>query len=188
MAFIAIHGTKGSPQGNWFPWIREKLESAGQNVHVPSMPTPDGQNLQNWLAVFKTVPVNRHAVLIGHSMGAGFILRALENLHHPVRAAILIAPFMAKLDLPEYDQLNRTFTGGPVNWPKIRSNCAQFICIAGADDPYVGLEKSRFVADQLNAPLEIIAGGGHLNAEFGYTEFPRLWEICQDLIENRNAA
>lgn len=180
MSIIIIHGTKGSPQGNWFPWLAGQLQVQEFDVQVPRMPTPDGQNLENWLAAFDSITLDQDTILIGHSMGAGFILRLLEQ-RGPIRGAILTAPFMTKLGLPEYDALNKSFVEGPIDWPKIKSNCREFRVIAGDDDPYVPFAASKNVADGLGCPLTIIAGGKHLNAEFGYTEFPILRDMALDL-------
>lgn len=180
MSVIIIHGTKGSPQGNWFPWLAGQLQVQECDVQVPRMPTPDEQNLNNWLKIFDSLTLDQNTILIGHSMGAGFILRLLEQ-RGPIRGAILTAPFMTILGLPEYDALNKSFVEGPIDWPKIKYNCREFRVIAGDGDPYVPFAASKNVADGLGCPLTIIAGGKHLNAEFGYTEFPILRDMALDL-------
>jgi len=40
-AFI-IHGTGGTPEGNWFPWLKEKLESIGVTTYIPRFPINEG--------------------------------------------------------------------------------------------------------------------------------------------------
>jgi hypothetical protein len=32
---IIIHGTGGSPDENWFPWMKTQLEEQGYRVFVP---------------------------------------------------------------------------------------------------------------------------------------------------------
>jgi uncharacterized protein len=178
-----IHGTKGSPAGNWFPWLAAELESRGIETLVPSLPTPDGQNLNSWLQAFDaqvgTLP--SESLLIGHSVGAVFALRLLERVKNPVGTAVIVAGFTGKLGLPEYDALNSSFVFGAFNWPVIRRNSKRIICLAGDNDPYVPTEQGKEIAEGLGAKLIVIPGGGHLNAEFGYTNFPRLLDELDGL-------
>ena len=36
--YIVLHGSFGSKDGNWFPWIKEQLENRNKEVVVPQMP------------------------------------------------------------------------------------------------------------------------------------------------------
>ena len=105
---IIIHGSYGSPDENWLPWLKAELEKDGHDVYVPKFPTPGGQSLENWLKVFEKYErfLNEDAVLIGHSIGPGFILNVLENLEHPVRACFFVAGFLGRLDNPDFDGIN----------------------------------------------------------------------------------
>lgn len=173
-----IHGTKGSPEGNWFRWLASELESIGYRTYIPQFPTPEGQSLENWFEHFETVvgELDQHSILIGHSVGAVFALRLLERLNSPIGAAILVSGFTGTLGLPEYDALNATFIAGPFGWDRIRKNAAHIICLSGSDDPYVPIEQGKDIADSLGVNHLVIKGGGHLNAESGFTKFPRLFE------------
>ncbi len=83
--------------------------------------------------------------------------------------------FVGALGLPDYDTINRSFFAAPFDWPAIRARKGRVSrCWAGESDPYVPLSRSQGMATCLEAPLEIVAGGGHLNGETGFTAFPRL--------------
>jgi hypothetical protein len=41
MQFIIFHGTFGSKDGNWFPWLDRELLKLGQKVIRPQMPIDD---------------------------------------------------------------------------------------------------------------------------------------------------
>lgn len=36
--YIVLHGSFGSKDGNWFPWIKKQLENQNKEVLVPQMP------------------------------------------------------------------------------------------------------------------------------------------------------
>lgn len=174
--YIIIHGTKGSPGGNWFPWLATQLRQRGAHVVIPQMPTPAGQTLENWFASFQVSSgdVDQHTCIIGHSLGATFLLRYLEQRTAPIGRSICVAGLLGPIGIPEYDELNRTFVNHPYDWGVIRNNAGQALCFAGDNDPYVPMNQPREMAEQLGAALQIIPGGGHLNGESGYESFDEL--------------
>ena len=90
----------GSPSGNWFPWLAGELRSLGHEVVVPEYPTPNNQSLESWLEVFDQdfglENLNEDSILIGHSLGATFILKLLERAKQPIAACYLVAGFTRK--------------------------------------------------------------------------------------------
>jgi uncharacterized protein len=175
---IIIHGTGGSPEGNWFSWMKEKLQEQGYAVIVPHFPAPQFQSLQSWMAEFKNHrhQVNEDTIFIAHSVGPAFVLSILETLEKPVRACFFVSGFLEVLQLPEFDPINETITIKQFDWKKIHQNCPYFFMCHGSDDPYVPLYNAEIMADKLNVEIDIIADGAHLNEENGYTQFPYLLE------------
>ena len=54
--YIIIHGSFGSKDGNWFPWLKNELENKNKKVDVPQMPIGVGnQNFDNWSKEFKNL-------------------------------------------------------------------------------------------------------------------------------------
>lgn len=174
MKAIIFHGTLGSPEGNWFPWLQSTLTNEGWNVEIPSLPTPKNQSLDSWTTIVKNQVSNLNNIdlLIGHSLGATFILRLLEsNLIQP-QQTILVSALIDKINNAEYDSLNASFITLPYQWDMIKKSCKEITILHGSDDPYVPLEQPETIAKNLNIPLHTIKNGGHLNTESGYTEFP----------------
>lgn len=173
---IIIHGTGGSPERNWFPWLAAELRKRGHTAKVPRMPTPQGQSLEGWFTAFAEVvgDCTSDTVLIGHSLGAAFILRLLERLSTPIRGSLFVAGFLGELGLPEFDTLNASFVRSPFRWGEIRRNRGFARVYHGDDDPYVPLSQAQELSREIGAALVQIPGGRHLNAEGGYTKFELL--------------
>jgi len=181
---VIVHGSYGSPKGNWFPWLKREIERQGKDAIVPKFPTPDNQNLESWKNVFRSESgaLTSETIIVGHSVGAAFVLNLLEESPTPIRAAFLVAGFLGELGLPDYDHVNRTFVCKKLNWNEIKKNAKSIFIFHGDDDPYVPLSKGQAIAESLSAPLEVVAGGGHLNAESGYTTFPLLLNKLQPFL------
>jgi len=181
MNVFIFHGTMGSPEANWFPWLERELKGLGIEVYVPKFPTPKGQSLDSWLKAFEPYQkhVNQDSVFVGHSMGPGFFLRLLERRTSLIKAAILAAPFDGFIGEEPYDTLNKSFIDHPFAWVKIKKNCQEFVVFAGDDDPYVAIKFPQRIADSLGVKLKIIKGGKHLGETF--KEFPEVLEEIKKL-------
>lgn len=175
-----IHGVGGHPGENWFPWLHDKLQEHGHKVIVPQFPTPEGQTLENWLAILKNYAndLTHESILIGHSLGGAFILNVLE--HYSIHAAFLVAPVFGILN-NDFDDGMRTFTQREFDWPTILDNCPHFEIFHSENDPYVPLLRTTELSRHLNTPITLISGGGHLNASAGFTKFELLLEKITDL-------
>ncbi|MBI2652976.1 serine hydrolase family protein, partial [Candidatus Woesearchaeota archaeon] len=154
------------------------LETQGYEVIVPKFPTPLDQSLESWLRVFSQYEnkINEETVLIGHSLGAAFILDYLEETNKKVKAAFLVAGYH-KLIENEFKELNRTFVDKKFDWNVIKNNCKNFFVVASDNDPYIKLEINKEMAEILDAELKIIHNGGHLNKKSGFTSFPMLLDL-----------
>jgi predicted alpha/beta hydrolase family esterase len=179
---IIIHGTCGSPDGNWFPWLKEELEKLDCRVFVPKFPTPKNQSLLNWLKTFKEYEqyLNGDCIVIGHSLGPAFLLNVLENHNEPIKAAFFVAGFTGKLGNQEFDELNKALVEKNFDWTKIKKNCGKFHVINSDNDPYVPMEKGKYLAKKLGTKLIILKNAGHINLEAGYDKFDFLLKKIKD--------
>ena len=177
MNFIIIHGVYSNPEENWFPWLKKQLEGMEFEVIVPQFPTPLDQSLESWMRVFSQYEskINEETVLIGHSLGAAFILNYLEKTTKKIKAAILVSGFHKLLGI-SYDEGNKTFVDKQFNWEKIKSSCQKFFVFASDNDEYISLDVSNELANNLGAEMNVVHEGGHLNTKSGYDDFPLLLE------------
>ena len=177
MNFIIIHGVYSSPDDNWFPWLKKQLEGMGYEVIAPKFPTPLNQSLESWTRAFSQYEgkINEETVMIGHSLGATFILNYLEKADKKIKAAIFVSGFH-KLLGSSYDELNKTFVEKEFNWEKIKSSCGKFFVFASDNDEYIPLEIGQELSRNLGAEMNVVHDGGHLNKKAGYDDFHLLLE------------
>lgn len=182
-AFI-IHGSFGSPEENWFPWLKEELERLGVRVFVPKFPTPEGQSLKSWLNVFEKYKqhLDGETIFVGHSLGPAFILNILEKLNKPIRACFFVASFLGSLNNPKFDRINSSFVNREFDWGRIGGNCGKFFVFYSDNDPFVPVEKALELAGHLGVKPILVKGVGHFNEKAGYLEFPLLLENIKRLL------
>lgn len=177
-----FHGTGGSPEGNWFPWLKEELEKKGFTVFIPQFPTPEGQSLDAWLKILDQYKenINKETIFVGHSLGGMFLLKVLEQLQHPVRAAFFVSAPVGVKPIKYYDS-DYAFTHFSFNWPEIIHKAKTFTVYHSDNDPYVSLGNGEELARKLRVGLTFIPNAGHINAESGWTRFDKLLEDINKL-------
>ena len=183
MNFLIIHGSYGSKDGNWFPWLKKELENNGHTVYLPQFPVgKDKQNLENWKKIIDelNIPFGNDLIIVAHSIGPSFALSLLEK--YQCKICFFVSGFLALLGNEEFDVVNKTFVIKPFDWNEIKENCSEFVLYHGENDPYVPLEFAKDFASKIGVELEIIPDGGHLNEEAGYTKFPVLLEKIKGII------
>ena len=84
-----------SPSNNhWLPWLQKQLLLNGFLAQTPELPAPYAPVYQEWRLTFEQFRIDEHTALIGHSCGAGFLLRWLSKNKATVGKVALVAPFL----------------------------------------------------------------------------------------------
>ena len=179
---IILHGTGGSPEGNWFRWLEAELKAKGLDVWLPALPFPDHPSLREELDfVHKHCPfvLTDETIIIGHSSGAILALLLAQECSQNLGAVVAVSVF--------YDNslgwsANDRLFDMPFNWEKIRANAPAILCIHSDDDPYVPLEQARYVAERVGAEFVVMPSQGHFNLEKSetYKEFPALLYVLEE--------
>jgi predicted alpha/beta hydrolase family esterase len=176
---LIIHGTYGYPTENWIPWLKTELEQQGHTVQAPAFPTPDNQDLTSWLEVFDRYRefLDEGSILVGHSVGASFMLSALETMARPVKGCFFVAGFASMIpNTGNVGILLKTFVEKEFNWPTILDNAGTAYVFQSDNDPYVPVLVGGELARNLQVPITFVQGAGHFNEAAGYTKFPLLLE------------
>jgi predicted alpha/beta hydrolase family esterase len=184
---IIIHGWSGKPKGDWFPWLRSKLESLGWEVLVPVMPDTDAPKIESWVKMLASTvgAPNSDTYLVGHSIGCQTILRYVAGLSigQRVGGAVLIAPFL-RLDPNgvEYADDEKAIVGPWID-PQLNLAAPRLRFIHGSvaifsDNDYwvsATYNEPRF-RQELGAQTIILPNRGHFMERDGVTELPEALE------------
>src|SRR3989344_8016787 len=111
MNFLILHGTLGSPDGNWFPWLASELEKLGHETLRPRLPTPEDQTPENWLKVISKVGSDKNTIFVAHSRSPLAVCQYLQALDHSVKACFFVSGFAKRLPDTEepFPTLNNPF-------------------------------------------------------------------------------
>jgi hypothetical protein len=172
--YIIIHGSFGSKDGNWFPWLKKELEKDNKNVIVPQMPVGVGnQNYENWANVLNELNVDENTIIIAHSIAPIFVCKYLITNKIKVKKLIFVCGFNNYLGIdPDFDAVNKPMY--IENLEEIKNYCNEIICYYSDNDPYVKFEVEREFANKVSNEQFIIKNGGHINAESGYIKFEEI--------------
>lgn len=200
MQFVIFHGAFGSPEGNWFTYLKNKLELIEQEVLVPQFPVEDwnaitklgpkkakakNQNLSNWLDYFKNniykkIKNDKKLVFIGHSLAPVFILHLVDKFNIELDSAIFVSPFLnLGKDVWQFDLVNKSFYKTDFDFEKLRRLIPVSYVVYGSDDPYVRRDYFIDFGKKMGSSFIEITGGKHLNAEFKFFSFPLILELCK---------
>lgn len=94
-----------SPSNNhWFPWLTKQLMLHDIFAVVPEIPTPWQPRYEVWKKELERYEITPETILVGHSCGAGFLIRWLsENPTKKVGKVVLVAPWLNPEDNPASD-------------------------------------------------------------------------------------
>lgn len=179
---IILHGTLGSPDSNWFQWLKKELEQRGLTVWLPQLPQAEQPSLRKWQRFIKEqcpFPINEETLIVGHSSGAILALVLAENNMDKIGAIVDVSVFHDNsLQWQPNDQLFDV----QFDWTAIQEGVNELLFIHSDSDPYVTLNQAQFVATNTSADMIVIPGEGHFNLEQSdaYKQFPKLLEILQE--------
>lgn len=185
MKFVIFHGAFGSPDENWFPYLRKNLETLGQTVLIPQFPIenfdqltasgpntiPKHQTLSNWLSKFgeitKDFRKNEKLCFIGHSLGPLFILHAVSKYNIHLDSAFFVCPFFRLPNIVwQVHLVNRSFYTKDFNFVKLRKLIPTSYVLYSDNDPYVDMKYPLDFADKLGSKTILVKNAGHFNVAY----------------------
>ncbi|MBI2451768.1 class I tRNA ligase family protein [Candidatus Pacearchaeota archaeon] len=135
--FVLLHGFTGSPDKNFFPWLKKELENKGNKVFAPKLPNTNNPNINEQVEhVLKNVKFNENSVLLGHSLGSIVALKVVESLNKPVKKLVLAAGFIDPTLVSEEKPYKKIFDW-KFDFEKIKRNAKEIIILRDLYDDSV---------------------------------------------------
>ncbi|HBA37069.1 TPA: hypothetical protein DCZ15_04370 [Candidatus Falkowbacteria bacterium] len=189
-----IHGWDGSPQENWFPWLKRELEVRNFEVIVPQLPKPEEPRISNWIPFLEKIVINPdiNTYFIGHSMGCQAVARFLERLPNNiiVGGAIFVAGFFKRLTNLEDDDVTNSVAKewlvSSLDLKKVKTHLKNSVAIFSDNDPYVPLDNQEEYIDYLESKIVVEHNKGHFNSGAGITELPFVLEAVLEISKRGN--
>lgn len=184
MRFLILHGTGSDSQGNWFPWLKNELESLGHEVWTPDLPDAHRPNIQQYNELLLSSGWDfNDCVVIGHSSGAVAILGLLEALSEntKVHTAVLAGAFTKRLsESPSWEMLRELFEK-PFDFEAIRQKAGKFIFVHSKDDPICNIDEARELCGKVDGQIIEFDGMKHFSVKTDprFIKFPELLEVIQ---------
>lgn len=177
---VIVHQWGGSPETDWYAWLKNELEGRGYEVIVPAMPESNAPVIEKWVGALACAvgTLNGSDIFVGHSVGCQTILRYLESAQRKVAKVILVAPWLKLssevLDDPDYADLAGPWLERSIDWAKVKTRAQEFVAFFSEDDPYVPIENAELFKNNLGARIIIEDGMKHYDGENGITKVPQV--------------
>ncbi len=152
--FVLLHGKGGSPETNFLPWMREKLEHLGYEVQVPTLPdsaAPDDEVQAEYVRTH--CRIDEHTTVVGHSFGGIVALRLLESGVRMGRLVLVGTPYSDNfIDKKKRPTISAAVRKGFAAQPILR-NAAHIELLYDTRDHVVPLSDGEAFAQLFNRPL-----------------------------------
>lgn len=183
---VLLHGTDGTPNDHWFPWLRGELQQRGYEVFAPELPGNHTPNRDVYEAFFKNSGWDfTDNLLIGHSSGTTTILNLLMADWFPeIKGSVMVGTFLNEkltkdADWYELGQFDNLFVQD-FDIEKIKNKCPEFIFVHGDNDHACDYNDAKEFCHKLGGEFITIKNGAHLSSGSGITEIPQMIEKLTD--------
>ena len=160
-----------SSQDHWYPWLKKELSLHNISCEIPQFPEPYDPVYEKWCAVFEQYKIDQNTVLIGHSLGAGFLVRWLSENKVLVGKVMLVAPFLD----PDHDEVRSDFFNFAIDnrmWEKTQG---LHLFISSDDDQEILTSANQIRIAVKEITVKEFSNRGHFTFDDMKTdEFPEL--------------
>lgn len=170
-----FHGWGANSTSNWFGKSAQFLKEHNVHVHVPDFPNSENPTYEEWKAHFEKNygKIWPQDVLIGHSLGGGFIQRYLSEKNITVDHIILVAPACHDHGINEI----ANFFDTDFDYEKIKARANKITILASDNDQFIDLKDFEKLAKNLGTELTLLPKRDHLCDP----DFPEILDILDHM-------
>ncbi len=174
----------------WIPWLQKELTILGLPTQTPEMFNAWQPDYRIWKKEFERHDITPNTLLVGHSMGGGFIVQWLSE--HPevqVGDVFLIAPSLGDRFTPN-DKLEYPVLGGMFDFdidPTLMEHTRSLTLFHSDNDNNRVTASVKYIRDALpNLEYREFHNYGHFRGkrDMAADAFPELLEVIQAKLQN----
>ncbi|MCB9815180.1 alpha/beta hydrolase [Candidatus Nomurabacteria bacterium] len=158
---------------HWIPWLQKQLMIRDIKADTPEIPMAFAPEWNTWRTEFERFDVNEESVLVGHSNGAGFLVRWLsENKNVKIDKLVLVAPSFNRNEF-----VHENFFDFEID-PKLKERMNQITILNGLKDCDSVQKSVKRVIDEIDS-VELIEfpDNEHFTADDIGVEFIELLNV-----------
>lgn len=164
-----VHGWGGSPNGDWYVWLKKELEGRGFEVFIPEMPDTETPIIKEWVSTLEKAlgKADIDTYFIGHSVGCQAIMRYLETINVQIGGVLFVAGWVSLQGLETQEEVDvaEPWLSIPIDFDKVKSAANKITAIFSLDDPYVPISDAVIFREKLGAKTITEKKMGHFNGE-----------------------
>lgn len=181
---IILHGTCDKEEyysnkypslsnAHWFPWLQKQLLVLDIFTQTPEIPEAFNPQYVLWKREFERFNIDSDTILVGHSCGAGFLVRWLSENKVAIKKLVLVAPWL------DPDRSKTTdFFDFKIDTDITNRVTGVHVLISNDDDSDIHKSVSIITNDLSNIKIHNFTGMGHFTYGQMKTEkFPELLKI-----------
>lgn len=163
--------TKSPSNAHWLPWLQKKLLQFKVLTQTPEMPTPFLPEYDSWLNVFRSLEISENTILVGHSCGAGFLLKYITENNLNFRHLYLVAPY-----IDPFGEIGNNFFSGLF---QNKVDDTKITIVHSLDDDSCIVESVNRIRKQCSGLRYVeFSNKGHFTEnDLNCVEFPELFDI-----------
>lgn len=178
-----VHRWGGSPNFDWYPWLKKELENEDFEVFVPEMPDTSEPKIDSWVSHLKNVvsKLDAETYFVGHSIGCQAIMRFLEKekFNGRIGNVVFVAGWfkLDNLESKEVEEIASPWIKTHINFDKIKRKLSKLTVFLSSNEPYGCVkENEKIFREKLNADVIIEENKGHFTQDDGILAVPEVVE------------